>query len=640
MSTTGEHDVWTAQQLAARLAALKGRAPAPRGYIVWRATSAPGVKDQAGYELPGGTSRDSEAAFERFLEEEGLTGPDRLAVSVLAIREQLDEAGLVREAILERRRGGVSGPYYGKVARVEFTGAATRVRRYRANSDGRLSALPVEDDPSPPPPGDLDAESFAGEDAAVQAFTGPGSVILDRRAPSLFEDMAGFSGIIHVRRRDGTEIGCGVGWHGGTAFVLAADFPRHGRPMAAPPDLDAAVEAALRDEDLIRHETRLDETGFRVIARRRGRQSLVSLYLEDDALRIEPYRPGRDGGANEDQRRWMTYAETYEARTVLDVWRDGEGEAIAVLTVDPDNEAWRHIIDADGIEVSRRPDNEAAAAVLWRERLAPPEPLPDSPPPPSVPASAPPSAPPPAIEPPPAITAPPGTLLAKIQAWARVTAQLRGAAAADRAQAMARLSTLPEALRVLNVRDATESLGRLLEEGGTMNAEAFAAALDDIGTSLSGGLAAVSVAELPSARRRLTDEAPFGALVEAQFPSAAYDIEEAVQCLALRRTTAAVMHTMNVMRYGLRGIEHLLNTGDLTGLSWTKLIAIVRAASGPEHRPLLDALVQVRRVWRAPDLMPAAKYTADEAEAVLEAAAIFMRALAVSHDADGVTPAE
>ena len=639
MSNSGENDIWTAQRLGARLAALKGLAPPPSCYIVWRSTSVPGAPDVPGYELPGESVRRDEPGFERWLTEQGLAGAERLSVSVLLIREQLDDAGLVREAVLERRRGGAEGPYYGNVARVEFVGAANRVRRYRASRDGRLTELPAEDDPGTPSPADdLDAESFAGEDAAVQAYLGAGAVILDRRAPTLFEDLAGLSGIVHARRWDGAEIGCGVGWHGGTAFVLAADFPRHARPLAAPPDLDAAVDAALQAEDLTRYETRLDERGFCVIARRRGRQTLVVLRLDDGQIQIEPYLPGRISSANEDQRRWMIYAETYEARTVIDSWRTGDGEDIAVLTVDPDNEAWRHIVDTDGIEISRRSDNEAAAAVLWRERIA----LPEAPParPDAVPAAAPtPEAAPPA-DTQAAETAPADSLLTKVRAYLRVTALLRDAAVGDRPAALTRLHALTGPLNILNANFSAGSLHRLLSQGDTMTGESFAAALDELATRLRDELALTRIVVLPSAQSRLAGEPPFGPMVEVQFPSAAYDIEEAVHCLALRRTTAAVLHAMKVMRHGLRGVERLLDTPKLTELSWPRLIAVVRAATGEGHRPLLEALVRVRRSWHGPGLMPADKYTDEEAEAVLEAVAAFMRELAASFDALGETPAE
>lgn len=646
MTTPDENNIWPPSRLRTQLAAQEGLAPAPSCYVIWRATTRPHAPDLGGYELPGEPGRQDEAAFEQWLLERNLAGPERLSVSVLVIREQLDESGLLRECVLERRRGGAEGPYHGSVARVEFTGAARRVRRYRASRDGRLTRLPAEDDTGvAPPPADADAEAFAGEDAAVREFLGQDAVILDRRPPTLFEDLVGLSGIIHLRRRDGAEIGCGVGWHGGVAFILAADFPRDGAPLAPPPDLEAAVVEAVRSRDLIRLETRLDDQGFCVIARERGRQTLVMIRLDGKTTRIAPYRPGRVASANEDQRRWMTYAETYEGRTVLDSWRNGESDEIAVVTIDEDREAWRHVIDADGIEVSRRPDNESAAAVLYREQASPPR---DSAAPPEEPGNGGPDHDADWIDAAPDETVPTDSMLTKVLAWTRVTAQIRASiadlgAGAGRGRTvhravLDRLSALTQPLMELNAPFSAGSLNRLIARtrSGAIMADGFAAALEELAARLRDELALTRNIALPDFPGARDGAPPFGPLVELHFPAATYDIEEATRCLALRRPTAAVLHAMKVMRHGLEGLEHLLSTPKLTELTWSRLIAAVRAAAG-HQRDLVEALVRVRRAWRGPGLMPADKYTEEEAAAVLDAVAVFMRALAARFDAAGGT---
>jgi hypothetical protein len=644
MNTPGENDIWTPSRLRTQLAAQKGLAPAPSCYTVWRATSQPDAPDLGGYELPGEPERQDEAAFERWLIERNLAGAERLSVSVLVIREQLDEAGLLRDCVLERRRGGAEGPYYGNVARVEFTGAAKHVRRYRASREGRLTRLPAEDATGvAPPPAEGDAETFAGEDAAVHQFLGHGAVIIDRRTPTLFEDLVGLSAIIHARRRDGTEIGCGVGWHGGTAFVLTAGFPRDGRPLVPPPDLEAAVVEAIKARDLIRLETRLDDQGFGVIARERGRPALLMIRMDGEAARIAPYAPGRIAAANEEQRRWMTYAETYEARAMLDSWRTGESGEIAVVTIDQDQEAWRHIIDADGIEVSRRSDNEAAAAVLYREQLTPPDE--------ATPSSAAPERGIPVheadwIDAAPDETVPADSLLTKVLAWSRVTALFRAAIAEAGAAAgtgrtvpravLDQFSAVTQLLAVLNASFTAGSLNRLLSQArsGAIAADGFATALEDLVARLRDELALTRNVTFPNVTGPLDGEPPFGPLVEIHFPAATYDIEEAGRCLALRRPTAAVLHAMKVMRHGLDGVARLLSTPNLNDLTWSRLIATVRATPG-HQRDLVEALTRVRRAWRGPRLMPADKYTEEEAATVLDAVAAFMRALAARFDALG-----
>jgi hypothetical protein len=650
MSNSGENNIWSPSRLRTQLAAQKGLAPAPNCYIVWRATTQPGTPDLGGYELPGEPGRQNEAAFERWLIERDLAGPERLSVSVLVIREQLDAVGLLQEGVLERRRGGAEGPYYGNVARVEFTGAAKRVQRYRAARDGRLLRLAAEDDTGVAAATEaVDADAFVGEDAAVHAYLGDTAVILDRRTPTLFEDLIGLSGVIHARRPDGIEIGCGVGWHGGIAYVIAAEFPRDSRPLAPPPDLEAAVADAIRSRDLIRLETRLDDLGFCVIARERGRPNLVTIRLDGTSAHITPYTAGRTAAANADQRRWMTYAETYEQRTVLDSWRDGDGDEIAVVTIDQDQEAWQHMIDADGIELSRAPDNEAAAAVLFRESVA--HRGGDAVAASEMAADAAADRIADAIDAAADASVPADSLLTKVLAWSRVTTQLRSAIAVTSAEhaggrivpsiVLDQLSALTPPLGALHANFTAGSLNRLIAQArsGAITTAGFAAALGEILARLRDELALTRNVTVANMAGKPDGEPPFGPLVELHFPVAIYDIEEAVYCLALRRPTAAVLHAMKVMRHGLEGVAQLLGTAKLTELTWARLIATVRAAAGHQE-DLIETLVRVRRTWRGPGLLPADKYTEAEAEAVLDAVAAFMRALAARFEAPGEAAAE
>jgi hypothetical protein len=338
----------------------------------------------------------------------------------------------------------------------------------------------------------------------------------------------------------------------------------------------------------------------------------------------------------------MTYAETYEARTILDSWRNGDGDEIAVLTIDPDQEAWLHVIDADGIEASRRPENEAAAAVLYRERINPP----DEPAKPGAPAvrtdqrSA-------VHRTEPGFEAPADTLLAAALAWSRATSILTAAIADSGAGvqgvphgAVEQLTELIEPLTILHAGFSIGSLRRLIAqtEAGDMTAESFAAALDELVARLRDELALIRIVTLAPTRFAPDGEPPFGPLVEQHFPGAGYDIEEAVRCLALRRPTASVSHAMKVMRHGLQAVEPLASTRHLADLSWARMIAAVRSASGGQ-RDLVEALTRVRRVWRTPGLAPADRYSEEEAEAVLTAVAAFMRVIAARQEEAGETRA-
>ena len=671
MENSGDHAIWTAPRLVARLAALGGVAPAPTCYVLWRVTTGGDGTPAAAYTLPGEAATRDEPGFEQWLKDRDLAAMGRLTVSVLAIRETLGPDGLIRDGVLERRRGGADGPYYGPEARIEFSGGAHLVRRYEATRDGRLVERAPEPRPGPEsaPEGAPDdrGESFAGEDEAVLAHLGAGTTILDRRAPSLFEEMVGLSGIVHARRGDGREIPCGVGWHGTAAFVLTADFPRHRLPLLPPPAMEAALAETIATHDLIRHETRLDNRGLCAIARRRGRQTLVAIRWDGASAWVEPYQPGRTAAATEDQRRWMTYAETYEARSVLDSWPQGmrdddaAGE-IAVVTVDPDGEAWRHVIDEDGVETSRHGDNDAAAAVLYRERAAfrAAEPVP-----PRVAANDP---------APPEQPAPADSLLSKVRAYVRVMALLRAITEACApgpdhggarngspvpAAALDGLQALLEPLALLNARLSAAAVRRLAGDAavrrlagdaavrrpdgdaasGPMFVSRFVGALEELVIRLRDELALIRIILLPAIGGNAPGEAPFGGAVEVRFPAAAYDIEEAVHCLAMRRTTASVMHAEKVLRRGLAVLERVLSLPPLGSLSWAALILAVHEADAG-RQDMVVALNRARRAWRGRGLTPADKYTEEEAEAVLEAVASFMRALAARCDKPGEAVAE
>ena len=281
MNAAGQGKAWTGPQLAAQLATLNGVAPPPACYVVFRVTRHPDGAETLGYEVPDQALPVEPPAWPLWLEQHNLIGRDQLCVAVLVIREALDAAGRLVECVLERRRGMADGPFCGDPARVEFVGPARAVRQYRAERNGQLE----EAAPSPPvpAPGTRGAEQFAGEQQALERRFGPGIQVIDARGPTLFEDMAGLASIVHLRRADRQELACGIGWHGTISFILVADFPRFDIPLALPPSDEAAVQDALRRQGLVRHETRMDEHGLAVVARRHGGAELFLLRVDSGA---------------------------------------------------------------------------------------------------------------------------------------------------------------------------------------------------------------------------------------------------------------------------------------------------------------------------------------------------------------------
>lgn len=366
MTTAEDGENWTGPGLTARFAALQGVAPDPAVHVIFRSTRRGDGSLTEGYLVPGELQPLAADTLGTWLNS-CLATVDRLAVAVLVIRETLDNSGMI-QCTIERRRGSAEGPYCGDPVRIDFAGAATAVRLYRSDPDGILTE--ITPDTNITAPRLRSATQFAGDRRALQSRFGPTLAILDSREPTLFEDMIGLSSIAHVRTPDGRTIGCGIGWFGDMAFVLEADFPRFSIPLELGDKDEAAVVTTLRDNDLIRGETRRDHNGIAVVARRRGSNALYLVRPAIDGAQFEPHVPSREV-AGPDQQRWIHYIETYEGLTVLDVWQDGTSDAVIVLTGDLSGQTWRHHIDIDGVETWRQTGNEAAIGAVHREQLFP-----------------------------------------------------------------------------------------------------------------------------------------------------------------------------------------------------------------------------------------------------------------------------
>ena len=637
MTTAGRGEVWTGTQLAARLVALNGVAPKPVQYIIFRSTRYADGRVVEGHEVPGEKRRLNDPALDFWLARHGLAGGERLAVAVLVIRETLDEHGQIRQCTLERRRGSADGPFYGDPARVDFTGAAGSVRLYRSRADGRLSEIPPSAETSPPRV--RSPEQFAGEQLALQMRFGEAVQILDVREPLLFEDMVGLSSIVHVHTEDGREIGCGVGWHGNMPFVLEAEFPRFGAQLALLPEDTEAIDAALRANGLVRGETRLDEQGLAVVARRRGDEALFLLRPNAGQVRMGPYTPGR-GAAGADQHRWMRYAETYEGLAILDAYHDGTSDDVIVVTGDLSGKVWRHHIDNDGVETWRKADDEAAVGALHRERLFPGTLA--------------------ALDAEQHEVAPGATrhavlshsatddsLLGKIEAYGRVIAALHEAqeeaaaaesAASDEWHADAWVATLREleaALVMLEAHVTAASVHGMITEilEGTLQPRAAVDELAQIDARLRRELASLRFVVVTPARAHLLDhdQPPFGVEIAERFPAASYDIEEAAHCLALRRPTAAVFHCLNILQYGIGAFARCLDLADPVAegeRNWRQILLLFRAADDKRFGDLRNALEAVRKRWRSASLQLADKYTEEEAELIFQTLGAFLRVLA------------
>ena len=224
-----------------------------------------------------------------------------------------------------------------------------------------------------------------------------------------------------------------------------------------------------------------------------------------------------------------------------------------------------------------------------------------------------------------------------MEAYVAAVAALRGAQeaateATPLAATLAHLRALQPALETLGAEHAAiEARMLLLQlEDGRIRPARLPKALARLEERLPEELGAIRLLTLsPSQWRHLVDPAPFGAAVEFAFPEAGYDIEEAALCLAIRRPSAAVYHCMRVVECGLAVLGGSLRTNLLgEDRQWTRIMARLREAAGPDQAAVLAALEQVRRCWRGARLVPAEKYTEAEAERLFRAASVFMSTLA------------
>ena len=617
---------------------MNGAAPEPIQHVLYRSTRHADGTLSEGYAVPGEARPLKDAALDFWLARHRLAGADRLAVAVLVIRETLDARGLIVQCTLERRRGSADGPFYGDPARIDFAGAAAAVRLYRSHLDGRLTEIAPSADL--PAPGVRAPGHFVGEHKALQARFGETVGIVDAREPTLFEDMIGLSSIVHVRAPDGREVGCGIGWHGTMPFVLEADFPRFATQLALQPEDAAAVDAAVRANDLVRGDIRLDENGLAVVGRRRGSETLFLLRPRAGQVQIEPYVAGRSVAGN-DQQRWMRYVETYEGLTVLDAWRDGAGDDVIVMTADAGGQIWRHHIDADGVETWRKADDEAIIGRMHREHRFP-GPLSEADAHLGNGADG-----GGAMSPRLAGTRPVAedSLLARAEAYVRAMSALREAR--DAADGMPDVTAmhvreLEAALVALDAHVAAAATQDMLPrlDGGMLTPQALARELMQIEDRLRHELALIRSVTIAPPRARLLhpDEPPFGAAVAAEFPSAGYDIEEASVCLAFRRPTAAVFHCTKIIERGIGAFARHVRADDPVAAgerNWQKIVRLLPDASDTGLGDLRDALELIRRRWRSATLAPADKYTEEEAEQIFQAVGRFMRALAAHCDEHG-----
>jgi hypothetical protein len=225
---------------------------------------------------------------------------------------------------------------------------------------------------------------------------------------------------------------------------------------------------------------------------------------------------------------------------------------------------------------------------------------------------------------------------------------------------MRRLNEFRDAILPLNVRLTLHYTNRLIEEikkgfqpdgscvrdlGGVIHTHAQVVGItNSFGKELEGLTFLMledSENELIDAGAQLWD-APFA----SQFPSALDDLDEAAKCLAFGRSTAAVLHLMRIVEYGLRALHaHLGITVVLEGneRNWGNILRRIksnidsRPASGKKDslQAKYAMLNAVKDAWRNPSMHIGHKHTPEDADRIHGAVKSFMLTLSDVMDENG-----
>lgn len=176
--------------------------------------------------------------------------------------------------------------------------------------------------------------------------------------------------------------------------------------------------------------------------------------------------------------------------------------------------------------------------------------------------------------------------------------------------------------------------------------ETLRAALNELSNTLHRELKCITVLCLNPKRSEFYKATNlFGGEVARNFPSTTFDIEEAGNCLATERSTAAVFHLIRVIEVGLQALGKTLNVPHLDprlNPTWEAILGKcdaelkkTRKDRSPDWQADPDffseataRLRSVKDAWRNPTMHIQKKYMPDEAQDIYNAVRTFMRHLA------------
>jgi len=133
----------------------------------------------------------------------------------------------------------------------------------------------------------------------------------------------------------------------------------------------------------------------------------------------------------------------------------------------------------------------------------------------------------------------------------------------------------------------------------------------------------------------------FGEQVARKFAKVIIEIEEAGNCIALGRSTAAVFHLMRVMEYGVQRLGKKLGIKLAGEMVWQRILNDLKSPIGklPEKTPrekstkekyaeVLSLLYVVKLAWRNPTMHPRSSYSPERAAGIYNASKSFIEHLA------------
>jgi hypothetical protein len=220
-----------------------------------------------------------------------------------------------------------------------------------------------------------------------------------------------------------------------------------------------------------------------------------------------------------------------------------------------------------------------------------------------------------------------------------------------------RCDELQELLSVLGTRITQMAVADLKQSGTGLSYATFeglAGSFRDIRKTLERELSLVTLLALNAREQEWYEppKPPFGPDFEAKFASAAQELDEALKCLALGRSTASVFHLMRLMEVGLNALADCLGAVSFirgNDRNWGNILKGAKDAMEAKTKGALwtnaadkdffaeshASLDAVRVAWRNTTMHVERTYTPDQAEHVLGAVKGFMQNLSSRMDEKG-----